>query len=422
MAEFADKLQAKIKDPSSVVSQSHSVTSARERNADDSVLNPEQLDAIETIGHDLSGIQGPPGTGKSYMIAQILTDYIPHMKTLVTCVQNKAVDALILKLAAASADFFVIGARNEKEQDELQRRSKLTSESLRYTAWSLTRRDKTVREYAKAKALAILDRVHANIMYKTASGLKWKNTGAKRPKGRELTNQQLSSALKSQIDFTQKEWDAFGIVWLSLDDFIKSGDSYFVPAELGSQRQRRALKDAASKESRAAVKMPANRFMMLTECEEQAGEEREEEIKEEEDETFESGLDEVEAVEDDEGLLKHLSVWSRITLRLRDDLRKQRLIQESWAYIVDSLLYRYVGEQRLLVVERRTRVVLSTVDSTQKALRMLEQYKHDTDKAVKLFDAIILDEAGCVPEWKMPALTRFDPQWLIMVQSPLVIY
>jgi len=192
-----------------------------------------------------------------------------------------------------------------------------------------------------------------------------------------------------------------------------------VPAELGSQRQRRALKDAASKESRAAVKMPANRFMMLTECEEQAGEEREEEIKEEEDETFESGLDEVEAVEDDEGLLKHLSVWSRITLRLRNGLRKQRLIQESWAYIVDSLLYHYVGEQRLLVVERRTRVVLSTVDSTQKALRMLEQYKHDTDKAVKLFDAIILDEAGCVPEWKMPALTRFDPQWLIMVQSPL---
>jgi hypothetical protein len=38
-----------------------------------------------------------------------------------------------------------------------------------------------------------------------------------------------------------------------------------------------------------------------------------------------------------------------------------------------------------------------------------------------LFGAIILDEAGCVPEWKMPALSRFNPKWLIMVKSPRVL-
>ena len=38
-------------------------------------------------------------------------------------------------------------------------------------------------------------------------------------------------------------------------------------------------------------------------------------------------------------------------------------------------------------------------------------YMHQTI----FWDAIILDEAGCVPEWKMPALTRFNPKLLIMV-------
>jgi hypothetical protein len=415
MTEIADRLQEAIKNPSSTITQSFSVSKVATRYTvgSGSGLNADQLAAINSIRHDISGIQGPPGTGKSYMIAQILIDYIPHEKTLVACVQNKAVDALVSKLAEDSADFLVLGARNEKEQHDLQRRSKLNSETLRYTAYALTRRDRDVREYAKAKALAILDRTRSNIMFKTASGLSWKNIGARKPKfgGGELTNVALANALKSKTSFTHQEWDSFGISHLNYDNFIKSGDSYFSPQ---AQKQQKAANVTDSKESkRGAAKMPANRYMMLPEGEDQSEEEEEEEIKEEEHET--------EAGEGQEAPLQHLPVWSKITSELLDRLRKHWLLLKSWDLIVYSLLHRDVSEKRLLVVERRTRVVLSTVDSTQKALRMLEQYTYDTNKAVRLFGAIILDEAGCVPEWKMPALTRFNPKWLIMVKSPRVL-
>ena len=48
--------------------------------------------------------------------------------------------------------------------------------------------------------------------------------------GEELTNEKLSTALLSQGDFTQEEWDAFGIKSLLKIHFIKAGESYFEPA------------------------------------------------------------------------------------------------------------------------------------------------------------------------------------------------
>ena len=67
------------------------------------------------------------------------------------------------------------------------------------------------------------------------SGLKWRNIGATKPaQGRELlstTYTQLVAALKSKVEFTGQEWAGFGITDLRIDDFIKSGDSYFAPDE-----------------------------------------------------------------------------------------------------------------------------------------------------------------------------------------------
>jgi hypothetical protein len=63
-------------------------------------------------------------------------------------------------------------------------------------------------------------------------GLRWNETGATRPiEGRELTCPELSKALRSKTQFSQHEWDAFGIRDLRDDDFVKSGDNkYFKPA------------------------------------------------------------------------------------------------------------------------------------------------------------------------------------------------
>jgi len=68
------------------------------------------------------------------------------------------------------------------------------------------------------------------------TGLKWINSGATRPtEGRDLVAfHQLAKAVKlsdkDKAEFTQEEWDAFGIKDLRSDDYIKCGDSYYEPA------------------------------------------------------------------------------------------------------------------------------------------------------------------------------------------------
>jgi hypothetical protein len=65
-----------------------------------------------------------------------------------------------------------------------------------------------------------------------ASGLKWVADGNTEPStGEALTNEKLSAALLRQADFTQEEWDAFGIKNLLRIHFIKSGDTYFKPVD-----------------------------------------------------------------------------------------------------------------------------------------------------------------------------------------------
>jgi len=72
-----------------------------------------------------------------------------------------------------------------------------------------------------------------------------------------------------------------------------------------------------------------------------------------------------------------------------------------WAVLTDSLLLRHEVKRMVHIVEERSTVLLSTVDSTHKVRRRL--------------DVVIVDEAGSVPEWKMPLLTRFNPSLLLMV-------
>ena len=68
------------------------------------------------------------------------------------------------------------------------------------------------------------------LVQKAAAGRKWKMAGAEKPtQGRELSNSELATALEEgRAEFTQKEWEAFGIDDLRSDDFIKAGDSFFV--------------------------------------------------------------------------------------------------------------------------------------------------------------------------------------------------
>jgi len=55
-------------------------------------------------------IQGPPGTGKSTTIYHILDQYVPLNKcALVSCVSNKAIDAIAEKFVKCNICFIVVG-------------------------------------------------------------------------------------------------------------------------------------------------------------------------------------------------------------------------------------------------------------------------------------------------------------------------
>ena len=52
---------------------------------------------------------------------------------------------------------------------------------------------------------------------------KWRCVGVERPSaGKMVTNSALESALPTKVNFTQKEWAAFGIAHLNFDDYIMS--------------------------------------------------------------------------------------------------------------------------------------------------------------------------------------------------------
>jgi hypothetical protein len=66
-------------------------------------------------------------------------------------------------------------------------------------------------------------------------GRKWRCVGVERPSaGKSVTNPALESTLPTKVNFTQKEWAAFGIAHLRFDDYIMSKINdvahYFQPA------------------------------------------------------------------------------------------------------------------------------------------------------------------------------------------------
>ena len=64
-------------------------------------------------------------------------------------------------------------------------------------------------------------------------GLHWRQSGDVKPthgKDWTIASPRLAKALQKQTDFTQKEWDSFGIKDLHYHDFIMSGGTYYEPA------------------------------------------------------------------------------------------------------------------------------------------------------------------------------------------------
>jgi len=105
---------------------------------------------------------------------------------------------------------------------ELQQRAKLEQEVLRMDTEAVMA---TVLDEAQLRSIA-----RASVDRAEPGGLKWRKIGDEPPgTGRQLANVKLANALTTRTEFSQTEWDAFGIHGLRSSDFVMAGGSCFRP-------------------------------------------------------------------------------------------------------------------------------------------------------------------------------------------------
>ena len=106
------------------------------------------------------------------------------------------------------------------------------------------RRTLTVKEWAACgirEPLGFDDHIQAGPCWyrpaRVAPGVTWQRVASAPRAGQELVHAQLAMALTRKVNtegvatVSQEEWDGLGIVHLSRDHFVRSGDTYFKPAD-----------------------------------------------------------------------------------------------------------------------------------------------------------------------------------------------
>lgn len=73
-------------------------------------LNLSQHAALKRLNSNIELIQGPPATGKSTTIHALATECVELEAAVLICaVQNRAIEALVVKFEATSTSFITIG-------------------------------------------------------------------------------------------------------------------------------------------------------------------------------------------------------------------------------------------------------------------------------------------------------------------------
>jgi hypothetical protein len=289
--------------------------------------NVSQRDAISSIRFDVEAVQGPPGTGKSTMISTILEENLPGKRTLVTCVQNKAVFAVAEKLCAKSSVFFVIAGARNLEQYRAKGEDGWPLLAKRCTVWG--------RSFRSPLRLGDPERLGPSLVYKMAKTCSrlarfWCQDAAKRA-------QQRYQRLIRQASDSRRMLDEMGIVQADQDSWTSSDED--------EEDQDHTLHW---------------RCMMV------------------------------------------LGRWLRLWSKMRYG-EQQKARQASWIALTDALLHHNAVEALVPLTEAQAQTWLATVDSGHKV------------RVCRPLDVVILDEAGSMPEWKMPLLTRFRPRLLLLI-------
>jgi hypothetical protein len=106
------------------------------------------------------------------------------------------------------------------------------------------------------KHFVLPDNIAKYIERTLVNNLKWENVGQTKPAtGKELQNANLSSALNSKTEFTQQEWNNFGIINLDNDNYINVGGNYYKPVGLITTEQKKAAHDDINTSVTAAYEL-----------------------------------------------------------------------------------------------------------------------------------------------------------------------
>ena len=145
------------------------------------------------------------------MIASLLVDYLADQRTLVTSVQNKAVDAIVGKLHAIRHRFFVVaGGRNPDQQQKLEIR--VAALTARYTAWAIASRRASVKPLAVAKVGTRLLRLFVQARLKQSQRDFSRNM-------RNASETRRTLEFMGMLDPEQDSWRTIIVIsrWLKLD-------------------------------------------------------------------------------------------------------------------------------------------------------------------------------------------------------------
>jgi hypothetical protein len=121
-----------------------------------------------------------------------------------------------------------VGAVKPSQGKELTVTGELVVEGGSDLPRSLTSRLRVQTDFTLSEIKKLTFKDDRGRVYSSLSGLKWHKT-QKGKSDDELTNAKLTEALATKTEFTQVEWDAFGIKGLNMDHFIQLGGSYFQP-------------------------------------------------------------------------------------------------------------------------------------------------------------------------------------------------
>jgi hypothetical protein len=173
-----------------------------------------------------------------------------------------ALPAMLKSDAKSGADKYAVDKAAADEADAAAKNAPVDKdlEGQALKARAAADKSKAVADKAAENAKVLKVREVWDAEEESALGLKWTEAGSEKPStGTDIKNDLLAAALQKQVECKNEEWGKFQVAGLSSSSYIKIGDRYFKPAEMGWIRQGEKV-DSSSRVCSCTVPRPTQRW------------------------------------------------------------------------------------------------------------------------------------------------------------------